>query len=183
MAVSYRFFKLQPTAIRNDTSWHTGVLQLFAAGSALSNVAYADRNGYPGAPASENVEQLDNLSLGTKFSSSGSTGLGINNFVVIDGGTVRTVEEYRWRTGFDRSQSDMVSWEVHGSDDVALATDPEAAATWVLLDEQVNYAVPTGRETWVGTGFPLDVSAAVTVWAVGGTLHVVGFAATEPTPT
>jgi len=143
---TYRYFRFTPTAIQSgNTEFQISEFDLKLGGTVLN---FNDKDGTgidvvtvsastppgPSVAGEPPANVLDGLT-GSKWFQ------GALDPLILDFTDPVTVDEYNWASandsvGFSRSP---ISWELHGSDDMA---------TWVLLDARSNYPITNTNLTY-----------------------------------
>ena len=134
-AGSYRYFRFVPVALRDNgtNSIQISEFQMLSGGTRLTGATASNPGG--NSPGSEGAAQANDNNLGSKW-------LDFTKFtpLILDFGTFQSANGYRIGTANDSDDRDPVSWRVEGSIN---------GSTWVVLDEQTNFALPTARQIYV----------------------------------
>lgn len=136
-AVSYRYYRLRPIALRDAVAANSIALSEFALlnGSARLTGMTASSPGAD-SPLGEDATKAADNDVVTKwldFRKEAAT-------LVYDFAAATKATGYRWATSNDSPERDPVSWAVDGSAD---------AVTWVQLDGKSSFAVTTARSTFL----------------------------------
>ncbi len=135
-AGSFRYYRFQPTALRDEggaNSVQIAEFQMLLGGVRLAGAVASNPGGQN--PGGESPQEANDNDLNTKW-------LDFTKFnpLVLDFGSPAAANGYRIATANDSEERDPVSWTVDGSHD---------GSSWVTLDTQTAYPTPEARNAYL----------------------------------
>jgi hypothetical protein len=135
---SYRAFRFQPTALRNDTQLSMSEFEVLVDGNRQSGTPYAVGSTTFGG---EEFDKAYDNDVNTKwFNGNGTSGY---LYVVLPAQVA--ANGYRIATADNLENRDPISWNIYGSNDTTGSTP----GTWTRIDAKTNFATPTARKTYI----------------------------------